>query len=103
MICQILIFSEQEAAELAQFFLDKSTDNPTDYLSKYKAAATAEESPEPAPGEAMQPEPKSDVIVCPKCGAPMIKRKATKGENAGNEFYGCSRFPHCRGIVNIEN
>lgn len=40
-------------------------------------------------------------LVCPKCGAPMIKRKASKGAKIGNEFYGCSNFPKCRFIINI--
>ena len=39
--------------------------------------------------------------VCPKCGAPMIKRTAARGKNAGKEFFGCSKFPACRAIVEI--
>lgn len=35
---------------------------------------------------------------CPKCGAVMTLRLAEKGKNAGNRFYGCSRYPLCRGI-----
>lgn len=34
---------------------------------------------------------------CPLCGSAMIKRKARKGANAGNEFWGCSKYPACRG------
>ena len=34
---------------------------------------------------------------CPDCGAKMIKRLATRGQNKGNLFWGCSRFPECRG------
>lgn len=37
--------------------------------------------------------------ACPKCGSPMVLREAKKGPNAGNKFWGCSRFPQCRGIV----
>lgn len=40
-------------------------------------------------------------LLCPKCGAAMIRRTALKGPNAGKEFYGCSNFPQCRSIVNI--
>ncbi len=40
-------------------------------------------------------------ILCPKCGAPMILRTATKGDKKGKQFYGCSNFPKCRKIVNI--
>lgn len=38
------------------------------------------------------------VPVCPRCGGPMINRIAKQGANAGNPFWGCSRFPDCRGI-----
>ena len=36
--------------------------------------------------------------VCPQCGAGMLKRTARKGGNAGAEFWGCSKFPTCRGV-----
>lgn len=36
--------------------------------------------------------------VCPQCGANMIKRTARKGGNAGAEFWGCTKFPSCRGV-----
>lgn len=34
---------------------------------------------------------------CPKCGGQMVKRTARRGANAGGTFWGCSRFPNCRG------
>jgi len=40
-------------------------------------------------------------VTCPQCGAPMVMRESKKGQNAGKQFWGCSRFPQCRGIVNI--
>lgn len=39
--------------------------------------------------------------ACPTCGTNMVKRTARKGANAGNQFWGCSHFPKCRGIRNI--
>ncbi len=36
---------------------------------------------------------------CPKCGRPMVRRTARRGANAGSEFWGCSEYPRCRGIV----
>lgn len=36
---------------------------------------------------------------CPKCGSEMILRTANSGANAGNKFWGCSKYPKCRGIV----
>ena len=35
--------------------------------------------------------------VCATCGSAMVFRKATKGSSAGQSFYGCSKFPRCRG------
>ena len=40
--------------------------------------------------------------ICPHCGAPLILRTAQKGTRAGKQFYGCSAFPKCRYIENIE-
>lgn len=36
---------------------------------------------------------------CPKCGSDMVLRTAKGGANQGEKFWGCSRFPQCRGIV----
>ncbi|MES2181547.1 MAG: restriction endonuclease [Pseudomonadota bacterium] len=36
---------------------------------------------------------------CPLCGSVMVKRTARKGANAGNEFWGCSAYPGCRGTL----
>jgi hypothetical protein len=38
---------------------------------------------------------------CPRCGEPMLLRKAKSGSNAGQEFWGCSTFPKCRGVVKL--
>ena len=45
---------------------------------------------------------RQEMILCPRCGAQMIKRQAQKGKYAGKYFYGCSNYPKCRGIINIE-
>ncbi len=34
--------------------------------------------------------------ICPKCEREMVLRTATKGLNAGNQFWGCSAYPRCR-------
>jgi predicted RNA-binding Zn-ribbon protein involved in translation (DUF1610 family) len=44
---------------------------------------------------------KENGVTCPKCGSPMIMRESKKGHNAGKQFWGCSKFPQCRGMVNI--
>lgn len=40
----------------------------------------------------------ADTVTCPKCGSAMLQRIAKQGANAGKPFWGCVRFPACRGI-----
>ena len=46
-------------------------------------------------------EDSDNAMICPRCGSPLVLRTAKKGDNAGNQFYGCSAFPKCRYIQNI--
>lgn len=39
--------------------------------------------------------------TCPNCSAQMVRRKAQRGTNAGQHFWGCSRFPQCKGTRSI--
>lgn len=39
---------------------------------------------------------------CPKCGSEMVLRTAKRGDNQGGKFWGCSKYPDCRGILNVE-
>ena len=40
--------------------------------------------------------------VCPRCEGKLILRTAAKGERMGKEFWGCSNYPKCRYIENID-
>lgn len=62
--------------------------------SRNHVALLKERHSKPTPTE-------SDKPTCPKCGSTMSKRLAKSGANAGKEFWGCSQFPACRGIVSI--
>jgi DNA-binding helix-hairpin-helix protein with protein kinase domain len=35
--------------------------------------------------------------TCPRCSSRMVRRLAKRGRNAGNYFWGCSRYPGCKG------
>jgi hypothetical protein len=44
--------------------------------------------------------PETETPTCPKCAAPMVRRQAKKaGGNTGQEFWGCSTYPKCRGVI----
>ena len=44
---------------------------------------------------------KTEQKQCPKCGSSMVVREVKKGQNAGKKFWGCSKFPKCRGVINV--
>jgi len=46
---------------------------------------------------------KSDDSIprCPNCGKAMVLRTAKSGKNAGKQFWGCSAYPECKGVVNL--
>lgn len=54
--------------------------------------------PRPAPvqdrGQVAAP---SVAPQCPRCGGGMVMRRARRGANSGNDFWGCAGYPACRG------
>lgn len=88
--------SKKSMLEIANSYLRAHIENAKDYTEKYNEYLIDEKLEQPIQNI-------EEKIICPKCGAEMIKRVATKGANAGNSFYGCSNFPKCRGIINIKN
>ncbi|MBW7909546.1 MAG: topoisomerase DNA-binding C4 zinc finger domain-containing protein [Kiritimatiellae bacterium] len=45
--------------------------------------------------------PESYTPDCPLCGEAMILRVAKTGRSAGQQFWGCSQYPQCKGVVSI--
>ncbi|MFN3652643.1 MAG: DUF2726 domain-containing protein [Armatimonadota bacterium] len=39
--------------------------------------------------------------TCPNCSVPMTLRNATRGANAGGEFWGCPNYPKCRSVLPV--
>lgn len=78
-----------EQAAFVQFVRDFQRD----LRSDAELAALADH---PASSSVNNPAP-----TCPTCGSPMVRRTARKSSYAGNAFWGCSRYPQCRGIRNI--
>ena len=40
--------------------------------------------------------------VCPDCGKAMTRRTAKSGKNAGKGFWGCTGYPECTGVRELE-
>lgn len=93
----------QEAKAFAHGKLIELVDGPqlaTLIRSVQKAPASAEQHPtSPTSLSSAKSIPNG---ICPKCGAPMVLRTAQRGSHAGQQFWGCSRFPGCRATVPLE-
>lgn len=88
-------WTESDIRETVQYFLDKSLPNKSDYAKKYEELLAAQRAQESKKGEAPVPATEESGKICPKCGKPMVLRTAKKGENIGQQFWGCSGFPKC--------
>lgn len=98
--------SLKEMIACGQSYLDYNVEERPEYIEKYEElvneVGTAEE---PQIEKVIEPDPDAasseNELICPRCGSPLVLRTAKKGDNAGNQFYGCSAFPKCRYIKNI--
>lgn len=89
-------WTESDIRETVQYFLDKSLPNKSDYAKKYEELLAAQCAQESKKGEApASASTEESGKICPKCGKPMVLRTAKKGENVGQQFWGCSGFPKC--------
>ena len=69
-------------------------------LQRAKGVATMRTAAaEPPTATAVEPTSQPHAESCPKCSQPMVRRTAKKGVNAGQQFWGCSDYPRCRGTV----
>ena len=105
--------SEKDMHELLDSFIKCSKPVKSDYAMKYEEmlteliASKAEpqcekhldkpilKSVETPKEQVVLKDVKTTEKICPKCGKPLVLRTAKKGENAGNQFWGCSGFPKC--------
>ncbi len=46
-----------------------------------------------------QADPTDRIPSCPKCAKAMVLRTGKTGKNAGQQFWGCSNYPQCKGVV----
>jgi restriction system protein len=44
----------------------------------------------------------SSTTTCPKCGGDLVLRTVNRGERAGQQFYGCGKYPTCRFMRPVE-
>lgn len=95
-------YTDEEMQKFAEFFIKNNVSERSDYSLKYKEIIekVKEESENNIQQDIPTDDTKESEKICPRCGEKLVLRIAKKGENAGNEFWGCSAFPKCRYIEN---
>lgn len=71
-------------------------------LKQARGSSSAKSDDGNRAGQAINAAPqaaKTAAPSCPRCAQPMVRRTARKGVNAGQEFWGCSSYPRCRGTA----
>jgi four helix bundle protein len=46
-------------------------------------------------------DPTDQIPRCPQCSKAMVLRTVKSGKNAGKQFWGCSAYPNCKGLVEL--
>ena len=96
-------WSDASMLETMQYFLNCNRPNKSDYARKYEdlylmsVVCKFKEEMDDQTSDVKPVSEKTETAkkVCPKCGKPLVLRTAKKGENVGNQFWGCSGFPKC--------
>ncbi len=88
--------SLSDMRKVGEGMLSLNAENPVDYVETFRKIA------EEHAKERVAASPAAEPGVCPYCGSPLVLRTAKRGARAGKKFYGCSSYPHCRYIRNID-
>lgn len=51
--------------------------------------------------DSADPPDRGKIPPCPQCAAQMTLRTAKTGKNAGSSFWGCTKYPGCKGIISL--
>lgn len=86
---------DQQIAALEKQFVESGG-----YSEQLAAARLAERSRKKI-GQADSADPTNRIPPCPKCGNPMVLRTSKIGRNSGKQFWGCSNYPDCKGVLSI--
>jgi four helix bundle suffix protein len=47
-------------------------------------------------------DPTQQIPKCPQCGGLMALRTARQGKGEGNQFWGCTKYPNCKGTAPLD-
>jgi restriction system protein len=87
---------DQQIAALEKAFITEGG-----YSEQLAAARLAHRQNKDQPGFTKPADSSRHIPPCPKCGKPTVLRTAKTGQKAGHQFWGCTAYPDCKGVVNI--
>jgi four helix bundle suffix protein len=85
---------DQQIAALEKAFIEDGGYSEQLATARFAERPKKRDAPDPA-------HPSDHFPACPKCGKPMVLRTAKTGRNAGQQFWGCSAYPDCKGVVKL--
>lgn len=95
--------SLSEIRKAGEGLLSLNAENSVDYVEKFRKMAQEYAKEQVAqPSAAAPAAAQTGPGVCPRCGSPLVLRTAKRGARAGKQFYGCSSYPHCHFIRNVD-
>ena len=97
LINQANFLLDHQIAAVEQQFVEEG--GYSEQLAAARLAERGRRKEEVAPSD--QTNPTDRIPSCPQCGKPMVLRTAKAGSNAGKQFWGCSAYPDCKGVVNL--
>lgn len=90
---------DRQLAALERAFIEDG--GYSEQLATARLAARARRRKEDPTDRSDQPDPADPIPCCPRCGKPMALRTARAGRNAGRQFWGCTAYPECKGVVEV--
>ena len=90
-----------DGSELFNMIQETRGGSPSPAPASQTLAPVPENARDTAPTRAplkTNPQPEVSAPACPHCNSAMALRTSRKGPTMGNQFWGCTRFPACRGV-----
>jgi four helix bundle suffix protein len=96
LIHQANFLLDQQIAALEERFVEEGG-----YSEQLATARLAERERKKKCDPTDRSDPSDRIPNCPQCGKAMVLRMAKTGKNAGKQFWGCTGYPDCKGVVQV--
>lgn len=96
LIHQANFLLDRQIAALEQAFVEEGG-----YSEQLAAARLVHRSRVASGGAPAEPGTEVPIPGCPNCGALMAVRTAKSGTHAGSAFWGCTKYPACKGVRKV--